>query len=53
LLERGERAVVDLFHQHPALDPWYKAGRYVVKKLRFYQSYFPLTGPTGKITKIH
>ncbi len=53
LLERGERALVDLIHHHPGLraglDPWYQAGRYIVKKLRFYQTYFPLTGPTGRI----
>jgi hypothetical protein len=28
-------------------NPWYRAGRYIGEKLRFFQSYFPLTGPPG------
>jgi hypothetical protein len=28
-------------------NPWYRAGRYIGEKLRFFHSYFPLTGPPG------
>ena len=28
-------------------NPWYRAGRYIGEKLRFFQTYFPLTGPPG------
>lgn len=47
LFERGERAIVDIFRQHSGLDPFYQAGHYIGNKLRFFQYYFPLTGPAG------